>query len=338
MEKILVIRLSSFGDIVQSLVVLESLKQKFPNSEIHWLVRSEFKALIKNHPLIDQVHSLDKGSKFSALYSMYKHLKKENFQRVYDAHNNTRSNLLSLLFWKQKLLRKIKWLERPKNRFKRFLLFKFRINLFPWPFVLMQSYLKPLKAWNVDTRLSKEKHIYLSAEVKDSARKHIKDLKEFVVLAPSAAWELKRWPIEYWIELSNQLRSKDIVFLGGPEDTFIQTEIIDHLDTNRSGKVLNLSGKLSFAESCSIIEYSSHVVGGDSGLTHVGDSFFKDTYCIIGAAAFAYPARESTHTLDFKVKCKPCSKDGRGKCTNQNYKACLYGTKPESISSSILRS
>ena len=334
MEKILIIRLSSFGDIIQALVVLEGVKKRFPQSEIHWLVRSDFKELVENHPLIDKIHHVDKGSKFAELKLLAKELKQESFTRIYDAHNNTRSNVLGLFFLLPRILGKTKWLERPKNRFKRFLLFKFRINLFPWPFVLMKSYLAPLKKWNIAKELSADKHIYVDSNSKQNAQKHLQGLESYICFAPSAAWELKRWPIEYWQKLVELLPNENIVFLGGPGDDFIENFLME-ANPERTGKVLNLAGNLSYAESCSVIENTKAIVGGDSGLTHAGDSYGVPTFCIIGAAAFAYPARPSTRILDHKLSCKPCSKDGRGKCINSEYKACLFGITPEMISAQI---
>lgn len=332
-EKILIIRLSSFGDIVQSLVVLEGMKERFPKSEIHWLVRSDFKGLVENHPLIDKVYDIPKGGNFKQLLDLSREIKNEKYDRIYDAHNNTRSNILSLLLFFQRFFTKMKWLQRPKFRWKRLLLFKFKINLFPWPFVLMKSYLEPLKSWGIPKKLSNEKHLYLSKNAIDKADLETSNLKDYIVMAPSAAWELKRWPTENWTKLVNLLTDQDIVFLGGPGDDFIQ-KIIDDAK-NHQAKCLNFAGKLSYEESCSVIENAAAIVGGDSGLTHVGDSFGIPTFCIIGAAAFAYPARASTIILDHKLPCKPCSKDGRGECTNNQYKACLYGITPEMIKEKI---
>ncbi|MAF91207.1 MAG: heptosyltransferase [Bdellovibrionaceae bacterium] len=333
MEKILITRFSSFGDVVQAMVCLEALHRRFPESKIHWVCRSEFRPLIENHPLVEKVFDLKKGSKFSELQKLIKDLKKENYSHFYDAHNNTRSNLISFFFLWQRITGKIKYCQRPKNRFKRFLLFNFKINLFPWPFVLMKSYLKPLKNWGVDAALSKNKHIYLEPSVFESAKKELHETKDYIVLAPSAAWELKRWPIEYWQELINRLPNENIVLLGGPEDHFIE-DLVKNAKPRRA-RLLNLAGKLSFAQSCSVIENAKHIVGGDSGLTHVGDSFAVPSSLIIGAAAFAYPARKSTKILDHKLACKPCSKDGRGKCKNTIYKECLFGLSPDEVLKSI---
>ena len=62
MKKILVIRMSAIGDIVLATSFLESVKQKYPDSEIHFLIKKEFSDLVKKHPIIDKLISFDKKS------------------------------------------------------------------------------------------------------------------------------------------------------------------------------------------------------------------------------------------------------------------------------------
>ena len=65
MKKILVIRMSAIGDIVLATSFLESVKQKYPDSEIHFLIKKEFSDLVKKHPIIDKLISFDKKLSFS---------------------------------------------------------------------------------------------------------------------------------------------------------------------------------------------------------------------------------------------------------------------------------
>ena len=60
MKKILVIRMSAIGDIVLATSFLESVKQKYPDSEIHFLIKKEFSDFVKKHPIIDKLISFDK--------------------------------------------------------------------------------------------------------------------------------------------------------------------------------------------------------------------------------------------------------------------------------------
>ena len=89
-----------------------------------------------------------------------------------------------------------------------------------------------------------------------------------IVFAPSAAWEMKRWPIEYWKQLITKvIESKTkVVLLGGPSDSFIEELVID------SESVINLAGKTSLLESCQIVSEAKFVVSADTGIIHVADA------------------------------------------------------------------
>src|ERR1039457_2724939 len=123
-QKILIIRLSSIGDIVQSSGIPRHLKNKWPTSEIHWVVRQDNEELVKTNPHLKHVWSFDRNLKFRGWLTLCRNLSKENFTHVYDVHNNLRSHILCFY------LRPKYFLRRSKNRIKRILLFVFKIDLF----------------------------------------------------------------------------------------------------------------------------------------------------------------------------------------------------------------
>lgn len=55
--KIAIVRLSALGDIIQSAVVLQFIKN-FKDIEIHRFVDEKFEGILKNHPLIDKLYAL----------------------------------------------------------------------------------------------------------------------------------------------------------------------------------------------------------------------------------------------------------------------------------------
>ena len=59
--KILVIRLSSLGDIVLSSAVYKNLKAKWPKSHITLLVKPRFAQVLAGHPDIDEIMVAKKG-------------------------------------------------------------------------------------------------------------------------------------------------------------------------------------------------------------------------------------------------------------------------------------
>ena len=54
-HRILILKPSSLGDIVQTLPALAALRQGLPKANLSWLVNAEWAAVLDNNPLLDQV-------------------------------------------------------------------------------------------------------------------------------------------------------------------------------------------------------------------------------------------------------------------------------------------
>ena len=95
-NKVLIIRFSSFGDIVQCSSVIDPIANGLSDPEIHWATRIDFDYLLKLNKRIDHVWSLDKKLGLIGLLKFAQKLRGEKFTHVYDAHNNLRSLVLKL--------------------------------------------------------------------------------------------------------------------------------------------------------------------------------------------------------------------------------------------------
>ena len=61
--KFLIIRLSSFGDVILTTPVLEEIKKCYPDSEIDYIVMDSFKDSIIGNPNIDNLIIFEKKNK-----------------------------------------------------------------------------------------------------------------------------------------------------------------------------------------------------------------------------------------------------------------------------------
>src|SRR5436309_820060 len=59
--QILVIRLSSMGDVIHTLPAVASLKNSFPRSRVTWLIRPRWMPLLESNPYVDEVIPLDRS-------------------------------------------------------------------------------------------------------------------------------------------------------------------------------------------------------------------------------------------------------------------------------------
>jgi ADP-heptose:LPS heptosyltransferase len=331
------LRFSSIGDVLQTLSVAGKLGESFPGAEIHWVTREEFAPLLETHPHITKVWTLKRGPKGLAgleeLKRLGTELKRERFTHIYDAHNNLRSRILC---WQLKgfanwrvLAGQIKFLRRSIYRWRRFLLFKLRINRFPKPFPGQLALLEPLQKWELNTAPPNPPQLFLPADRLTQTRRLI-PWTDFVTLAPSASYPLKRWPVEHWIRLIQLVPDCNFVILGGPEDQFVK-----HIVEVGPERVLNLAGKLSLFQSADTVELSRCLISNDTGLLHVAEQIGKPCIALMGPAPFGYPGRPKTRILERDLWCRPCSKHGQGPCVNPEFQKCLRDITPEEVAQEL---
>ncbi len=332
-NKVLIIRFSSFGDIVQCSTVVDYIYQQTNGLvEIDWITRKEFEGLVSLNSKINKVIAFDRKIGFVGLIKLAYQLSLENYDLIYDAHNNIRSNIIKLLFILFSSSTCI--ITRSKDRLKRVMLFNFRINFFEVPFKGIHSYIKPLKKF-FESKNSEVKNQEIKTDynfTKVLLPLNLNEKLKNVVLVPSAAWEMKRWPLENWLKLSMLLKNNQIYVLGGREDTFC--EEFSKLNIEN---IQNLAGKLSLIESCKLISKADLIISGDTGLLHVADVLDKKGLSIMGPTAFGFTSSSNIKTIEVPLECRPCTKDGSGKCHQNIYKKCLVEITPELVYKEALK-
>lgn len=318
----LIIRFSSFGDIIQSFAAAAALRKQIPDIQIHWAIRSDLQELTKLCPAIDVTWPFERSQGLKGLVQYSQKLSTVGFDYVYDAHNNVRSHLVCAK------VRSPHRARRTKSRMKRFLEFQMGFPQFEQPFLGAKSFVDPLADWGVRFQ-PQSPWLAIPIALKDTVRKKVDLPKSYVTLAPSAAWQMKRWPVAHWKELVGLQKDQPLVLLAGPEDRFV-TEIADG-----QKHVLNLAGKLSLLESAAVVAESQALVSADTGMLHVGDGLGVKTIALIGPTAFGFPSSPTSRTLEVDLSCRPCSKDGRGKCTQSVYQRCMVEISPARVSEEL---
>ncbi len=303
------------------------IKRAYPNCHISWITKNAFSRFLKASSCIDEVYTLE--SDFSGKVKSIKlFIQKNKFDIIYDAHRNLRTWLLRLsLFFS---FTSVKWIFRPKSRLKRILFFKLKINLFPNPFFAKDSYLSPIKFLLLPDALNSEQAVQMNYAEIDASKFSFID-KPYLLFAPSAAWEMKRWPINHWKDLVKNLSGFiPIVFVGGPNDKFI-SELYDHQNINMK----NLAGQTSFLETFFLVQNAIYTLSADTGVIHVAELLGKNGGLLQGPTAFGRIKNSSIRVFEAGLPCSPCSKDGRGKCSRAVYQECMTLLTPKSVESDI---
>lgn len=85
-NKVLIIRFSSIGDIVLTTPVIRSLKAAMPNIEIHFITKKAYGPLLEHNPHLSHIHFLENSIRHTLTI-----LRTEKFDHILDLHNNLRS-------------------------------------------------------------------------------------------------------------------------------------------------------------------------------------------------------------------------------------------------------
>lgn len=325
-QRLLVIRFSSFGDIVQAIGVPAAFLTVFPSSQVDWLVREDFRRLLSGQPAIRHIYAFERQQGSLGLIKLaWKLASTVGYTHLYDAHNNLRSKIFCAVF---RLRRpSVLFARRPKQRLRRFLFFNFRLPTIKTPFQGADSFHEPLRKWGLSETVSQGRQYFSNEALPPEIAAEIQSLKRPVIaLAPSAAWEMKRWPIEHWRSLVTEMTEASFILLGGPQDHFI-----NQIASAAPNRCLNLAGRLTLAQNAAVFDRADLIIANDTGLLHVADQMERPTFALIGPTAFGYPSHATSRTLEVKLACQPCSKDGRGGCINPVYQRCLVELLPERV-------
>lgn len=326
--KILVVRFSSIGDIVQTTSPLGTLRNHFPAAEINFLTLYHFRSLLADHPAVTRVLTIDQKAGVQALMALARKLNRRRYDLIVDLHQSLRSKIL-LLFIRSRTVA-IK-----KPRWQRFLYMILHKNTFPEDYSYQMLLHKPLRTVTAVSHYpSPSLHLNDTQTAWQGwgEKYHLPD--HFIALVPGAAWKNKQWPVAYYHVLIQDLiqAGNTVIILGGEGDRICFAIDLDH------DRVINLAGKTSLRDSLIFVERADLVIGSDTGLVHAAEALGTPVIAILGPTTREMGAgvhlETSTQLEDKTVWCRPCSQNGSRPCYRTK-RFCMENITPEYVSHAI---
>lgn len=330
-KRILVIRLSSLGDIILTTPALKALREKFPNAQINYLTKSAYADVIKLNPNLSKVIQVDNNLNFKGLRALKKELKSNSYDLVIDLHNNLRTFYLRLFFG-------TKFLRFKKYSFRKFLLVKFKINRMKDLPPISQRYILTLgKIIGIENYNSYKPEIFTDEDAKNRTEKILKeyvlhDKSNFICIVPGAKHFTKTYPAEYYIELINKFDSSkySILLIGKSNDR----TSIDKIKAGTGKNVYDLCDKFTIPELAELMKKCELVISGDTGPMHIAEAVGAPLIMIAGSSVREfgfYPQSDNSSVIENTgLKCRPCSHVGRESCPKGHFK-CMKEILPEAI-------
>ncbi|MCU7493679.1 MAG: glycosyltransferase family 9 protein [Ignavibacteria bacterium] len=318
-ENILIIRLSSLGDILLTTPLLRSLKRLYPEKKIDFLIRNEYADILKFNPYVNDV-LLYKRDDNKALFKL---LKEKKYDAVIDLQNNLRSRKV------------VKALQAPafrfeKRSFDKFLLVKFKINRLKNLPQIPVRYAFSIPGFELDDK-------GLDLFLPENVSLDLKAQDNYVALCPGSRHFTKMWPPEYFTALGKLLKNEgfNVVLLGGRSDR----EICRRLSETIPGS-LDMSNDDDLFQTAALMKQCRMVVCNDSGLMHIACAAGAPVLAIFGSTVkeFGFTPYKNKNLIleNNSLSCRPCSHIGREKCPLGHFK-CMLEITPEAVLDNVKR-
>lgn len=309
MQKILIIRFSSIGDIVLTTPVIRCVKQQVKDVELHVVTKESFASLLSHNPYIDKLHTFKND-----ITDLYETLRSEKFDLVIDLHKNLRSLRL-----RQQL--KIKSYAFDKLNVRKFLAVNFKMkHVLPQKHIV-ERYFEAVSDIGVvndqkglDFFLDKRDELNVDGLFFDNTPTH------YIALVAGGSYFTKKIPLAKLEEICSKSQLPVLV-VGGKEDQTIGNEL-----QKKFTHVINTCGRFNINQSASLVKQAAWVISSDTGLMHIAAAFNKKIISVWGNTIpefgmGPYLPNSENKILEVKtLSCRPCSKLGYKKCPKGHFK------------------
>lgn len=321
---LMVVRMSSLGDIVHTLPAYRAIHERYPKTRIHWLVEERYQGLIENlegvepepfnkDEISEKIRSLEGfWEAIGLIFTFVKRLRKLKLVFSIVFQPLLKSTLLARLSG-----------SRVRIGFKRFaeggwffLTHRFKVSKKQH---MIKQNLELLKATGIDTEPARIE-IPVNAENKLFVEKFLSDFhienKKYMVICPAASTQHKQWTTEGYAELADKIAEQHqltpILTCYGEEISCVK-EIVGHMKAKYIiAEDFNLQ-QLAF-----LLKQAAYVVAPDTGPLHMAAAMGSPVVGLYGPTdpAIYGPFWEPNQVVSSTMKCKKsCERKSRKKNT-----------------------
>lgn len=279
--KILILKPSSLGDVVQAMPVLRLLKRHWPDSRIHWWIDSALAPLLEGDPDLAGVVPFERRRWASPLHwpEMWRSVRRmrgQSFDIAIDLQSLLRSGAFAW-FANPKLLVGLDERREGARGFYDIIVPRrsYHTHAVDW-------YLDVVRALDVPVDGNFEWLPRRPAVAADLVSRWPVRSGRWIVLQPGARWLNKRWPVEHFAAVVRALAADhpDLRFaiLGGKSDCPLAAPIVQA----DPARCLDLTGKLSLPEMVEWIRLCELMISNDTGPMHVAAALGRPLVAMFG--------------------------------------------------------
>ena len=337
--KILVVRLSSLGDILHLFPAISDLRRRYPDAVIHWLVEPAFAEAVSWHAAVDRVITVSLRAhkkiwwKLPLLLSkLRRRLQAEKYDAVLDAQGLLKSAVLSRLpgvpvygfdadsareSIAAKLYQKtahipdgLHIIEKNRQLIEQ----------------LFAADISPPADFGLDKFREEQLHGELSGVLREMTD------QPYIVLLHGTTWNSKYWAESAWMELSREFSQRGWRCLV-PWGNDAEHQRAERLQTAGGEQVMVLP-KLSLTEMMDILLHARAFVSVESGIGHLAAALDVPGVMLHGPTDPGYSGilGKSCLHITSGIYCSPCfRRDCPRIKTNQDIPPCQLEITPQQV-------
>jgi heptosyltransferase-2 len=330
---VLIIRLSSLGDIVLTTPVLRLLREHCPAARIDFLVKTEYQDVLYAHPCVDRLLLFDACQ---PLWMTLRAMRQTRYDVVLDLHRTLRSGVLS---WGLAARRRLAY---GKRTLRRALLVHLGWNTLRAMTSVPELYAAPLRRLGILAPLP-ALELHVDFESQEAVQQYLKQtLPEslacpLLAVAPGARWPTKRWPVDRFASVAQELARQHqaaVVILGDAHDAPLAQELYQQLAIRRR---INSTGQLSLRHTAALLQRCRLLLCNDSGLMHMAAALGVPVVTIFGPTVQEfgfYPFRARAQVVSQELPCRPCSTKGSQRCPRSHHD-CMQRVTREQVFTAV---
>jgi heptosyltransferase-1 len=324
--QILLVKLSSFGDVLHALPTLEALRTAYPEAHITWLVEAAYAPLLASHPALNEVWVAPRlrpaefwsGSNPARLRRLVRQLRARPFDLVLDLQG-----LLKSAVWVA-LARSPRKVGYDGTREFSYLALTERVPPFDPEAHAVRRYLNLAHYLGAPANRPRFR-LGLDAAADPSGLLPGKAGWPLAVLHPGARWASKLWPPAFWADLAEWLnqRAFQVAVTGSVADQELVAGIVEQ----SQAPLINLAGRTSLAELAAVLRRARLAVTTDTGAMHLAAALGTPVTALFGPTApwRTGPFGQGHQVVRLDLPCSPCFKR---RCPEPR---CLTDLTPETV-------
>ena len=343
--KILILKPSSLGDVIQALPVLRLLKLHFRSAEIFWWIDSALAPLIEGDPALTGIVRFERKRwgrprHWPEMLHSIRWMREQHFDLVIDLQCLARSGAFAWLA-NGKFLVGLDEIREGARGFYDVAVRRasFHTHAADWYLAVLPQLGVPVHK----NFIWLPERPQIAAEVKrkwpsafvSNPQSAIRN-PQLIALQPGARWPNKRWPAEKYAELvrltADHFPAARFAILGDAGDRPLG-EIISRAAPERC---LNLCGATSLPEMIEWLRLCDLMVTNDTGPMHVAAALGKPLVAMFGPTEprRTGPYGQLENVLHIELPCSPCLKSH---CVWKNPGECLNAISPARVLAQVCR-